>query len=348
VRAPLARRRFFRDALAMNGKTTAHSLAVFFCSCFLSAAALAELERREADAKSSAAASAASFRAACAEWGVPGVNLRVELADVARRELPALWARLHAALQAPPLGEGAALYDAFTAYAHGAGADSADAITDASGADASGAAPRVLLPLLVALRQPEGAAVDWEALGYPPEAAEAAAATTADAAADATAGFDLAAALAGDASGDASGAGADADTPTEINWDFDAAAAAADAAAADATSGGDPSAPVEISWDIDMAAAADTGDGGASDDAGGGISWDIGVAAAGDGSGDGDAAPVEISWDVDASELAAEADAQAAALAADSAPIEARSMHPGCAHALRCERVGATSYPHTI
>jgi hypothetical protein len=269
--------------------------------------ALAETERREAEARAAAAASAAAFRAACADWGVPGVNLRAELAAVAARELPALWAALAEALAQESLSDGTALYDAFSAYAHGP-------------ADAVAEAPPRLLPLLAAARAAAaGEDVSWEALGFGDKEKEKdnGGATLSD---DASGGFDLAAAMAG---ADAAGAAADA-PPTEINWDLGAAAA---------TPGAAGDAPVEISWDIDVSAADADADASANADANAaaaaeddGISWDIGVASAGAGAGDeaDGGAAVEISWDVDADAVAAEAAAQAAQLADSSAPIEAR------------------------
>jgi hypothetical protein len=227
------------------------------------AAQLAEAERREADARSAAAAASSAFRAACAEWGVPGSSLRSELRAAAAAALPGVWSAAAGALRDDALREGAALYDAFAPYAHAPEAGTATWQTP-------------LLPLLAKMRAPDGQGASWADLGFPDGVAGND---------DAGAGFDLAAAMA-DAGGEAGSTAAQVvPPPDEICWDIDVSAAAEGDAAV--TPGGDDGGAPEISWDIDAAAVeaeqseqAARLESGA--DSGGGaieINWDIDMSA---------------------------------------------------------------------
>ena len=252
-------------------------------SCFTFTAQLAEAERREADARSGAAAASSAFRVACAEWGVPGASLRSELRAAAAAALPGVWAAAAGALRDDALREGAALYDAFAPYAHAPEAGTA-----------TWQAP--LLPLLAKMRAPDGEGAAWADLGFPDTIAGAV-----SSAADSGAGFDLAAA---DAGGETNAAQV-VPPPDEICWDIDVSAAA-EGDAMPASSGDDEGGAPEISWDIDAAAVeAEQAEQAARLESGG----DSGEGAA-----------IEINWDIDMSAVEVSAGADAGIDGSSDAP----------------------------
>ncbi|KAI8466248.1 MAG: hypothetical protein J3K34DRAFT_460987 [Monoraphidium minutum] len=206
---------------------------------------ISDADRKGGEYVKAAAAAAANYKAECARLGIQGADARAELAQLGR-QLPGRFQSIVEELRAPLLGEAAAYYAAFVAYAH---------------TPPGAAAAPALLPTLTEVRDGTTA---------PPAARGGGGGAAAPAAGGGGIEIDWDAALSGGGGDTAAASGGEAEGGGGggIDWDLDLSELAAAAAAGggddarggsgEAEGGGGPA----ISWDIELTEAA-AEDGGA-------------------------------------------------------------------------------------